>query len=257
MLLTFDIGNSAVKGALFDGAELVHVFSVAPPTEVSPEQAIEHWETSFTSHLSDVPIDRIGLVSVVPQRTQAVTAALETLTDASITAIRPDMALPFTLAYETPETLGADRLAAAAAGWVQYGQAESRSVLVLDVGTAVNFEVIHRDSIYQGGAIGAGPALLREALRGGTAQLPKVPLTVPNSPVGRSTQTALQSGIMWGLVDAVRGMTKRLSQSLPDDPLLVLTGGWCSLLAEHLESVDHRAPHLVLEGVRLLLQQND
>lgn len=257
MLLTLDIGNSAVKGGLFEDADLVHVFSVEPPDETASGSAEEHWETALASVLRNVAIDRVGLVSVVPRRTQAVTVALEALAHAPVTRIRPDRPLPFTLDYDTPGTLGADRLAAAAAGWVQYGQGESRSVLVVDAGTAVNYEVVHRDGIYQGGAIGAGPLLLRQALRGGTAQLPSVPLALPDSPVGHSTQTALQSGIMWSLVDSVQGTIDRLAQSLPDTPSLVLTGGWSALLDEHLDRVDHQAPHLVLHGVRLLLQTND
>lgn len=257
MLLTLDLGNSAVKGGLFDGAKLTDVFSVEAPDEPSSGSAVEYWKTSLAPHLSNTVIDRVGLVSVVPQRTKAVTTALERLTDAPVTSIRFDMTLPFALAYETPDTLGADRLAAAVAGWMQYGQAEPQSVIVVDAGTAVNYEVVHRDGIYQGGAIGAGPALLRHALRGGTAQLPSVPLTLPESPIGQSTQTALQSGIMWGLVDSVRGMIARLAHSLPDDPRLVLTGGWGCLLEEHLKAVVDHAPHLVLDGVRLLLEQND
>ena len=92
----------------------------------------------------------------------------------------------------------------------------------MDAGTAVNYEVVHRDGIYQGGAIGAGPALVQEALRGDTAQLPDVSLSLPEAPVGQSTQTALQSGVVWGLIESVRGMHTRLAQSLPTRP------GWSS-----------------------------
>lgn len=256
MLLTLDIGNSAVKGGLFDGSELVEVFSLDSPAENSSRPPTEYWKAALESALHDATIDRVGLVSVVPQRTQAISTALAALTTAPITTVRPDLSLPFTLAYDTPDTLGNDRLAAAAAGWVQYGAPEPRSVIVVDAGTAVNYEVIHRDGIYKGGAIGAGPLLVRQALQGGTAQLPSVPLTLPDSPVGRSTQTALQSGIMWSLVDSVQGTITRLAQSLPDAPTVVLTGGWSPLLANHLARVDHRAPHLVLQGVRLLLERN-
>ena len=107
-----------------------------------------------------------------------------------------------------------------------------------------------RDQGVPGGVLEVlGP---RQALRGGTAQLPEVPLEMPNRPVGRSTQSALQSGIMWGLIDLVRGMTARLADGLPDAPIVVLTGGWSALLADHLDRADAVRPHLVLEGVRVL-----
>ncbi len=251
MFLALDIGNSAVKGGLFDGDALVEVFSVAPPPGIADTEA-PAWAEALAPHLEGHAVDRIGLVSVVPAATAAVTEALSALTDAPLTRLRVDMDLPFALAYETPGTLGVDRLVAAAAGWVQYGRPTGRSVLVVDTGTAVTYEVIHRDGVYEGGAIGAGPALMRNALQAGTAQLPDVSLTLPPDPVGRSTAGALQSGIMWSLIDSVRGMTDRLAARLPDAPRLVLTGGWSALLAEHVDRVDVHAPHLVLEGARRL-----
>ncbi|MFB6272818.1 MAG: type III pantothenate kinase [Salinibacter sp.] len=256
MLLALDIGNSAVKAGLFEAETLTHVDAIASPDVDASEQDAAYWQDAFAPLLDDETIERIGLVSVVPARTTAVIDALQGLTSAPITLIRPDLTLPFAVTYDTPDTLGNDRLAAAAAGWVHYGRAEPRSVLVVDAGTAVNYEVVHRDGIYQGGAIGAGPALVRQALRMGTAQLPEVPLTFPPPPVGQSTQTALQSGILWGLVDSVRGMRDRLAQSLPDTPRLVLTGGWSSTLTDHLHGEISHAPHLVLRGVRLLAVQN-
>lgn len=254
MHLTLDVGNSAVKGGLFEEDELVHVFSVSSESvDLTDPSAAAAWQDALASHLPDAPIEHVGLASVAPATADAVTAALKALTGASVSRVRSTMPLPFELAYETPDTLGPDRLAAA--GWGQYGQSDSppRSVVVVDAGTAVTFEVIHRDGIYEGGTIAAGPALVRTALQSGTAQLPSVPLTLPDDPVGRSTRTALQSGIMWSLVDGVRGMTDRLAATLPDDPRVVLTGGWSTLLVDHLDRVDHHAPHLVLHGIRLLL----
>ena len=256
MLLTLDIGNSAVKVGLFEGERLAQVDSIGPPDAEAKDPEGPHWRNVLASLLDDAPIDRIGLVSVVPARTEAVASALQALTNASITVVQPEMTLPFILDYDTPNTLGNDRLAAAVAGWMRYGRDASRSVLVVDAGTAVNYEVIHREGIYRGGAIDAGPALVRQVLRTGTAQLPQVPLTLPKDAVGASTQSALQSGIMWGLIESVRGMRTRLAQSLPDAPRLVLTGGWSSTLTNHLDGEVHHAPHLVLRGVRLLTRMN-
>lgn len=256
MFLALDIGNSAVKGGLFDDTELVRVFSVSRESvPVKGSSASSGWEEALSPHLRDTSLDGVGLASVVPSTATAVTTALDSFTDAPVTRIRPTMSLPFELDYDTPDTLGTDRLAAAAAGWVDFGAVASppRSVIVVDAGTAVTGEVVHRDGIYQGGVITAGPALIRRALRTGTAQLPEGPLTLPDDPVGRSTQSALQSGIMWGLVDGVRGMVDRLGATLPDAPCVVLTGGWGAFLADHLNRFDHNRPHLVLDGIRVLV----
>ena len=255
MLLALDVGNSAVKGAFFKKAEPASVFSL-PSEEVEAGGAptVADWAEALAPHLRGAAVDRVGMAAVVPGTADAVAEGLAAHTEAPVIRIGPDLPLPFRLAYETPGTLGADRLAAAAAGWVQFGRAGPRSVLVVDAGTAVTCEVVHRDGTYQGGTIAAGPVLVRRALRTGTAQLPDVPLALPDAPVGRSTQAALQSGIMWGLIDAVRGLTDRLAATLPDAPRLVLTGGWSRLLLDHLEAVDAHLPHLVLDGVRLLTE---
>ncbi|MFP4228913.1 MAG: type III pantothenate kinase [Salinivenus sp.] len=254
MFLALDIGNSAAKGGLFDEDVLETSFSIELPSRPTAPHASDAWAEALGPSLDGRSVEHVGLVSVVPRATAAASAALRTLTGAPVTRIQADAPLPFALDYETPGTLGTDRLAAAAAGWVLYGRPDNRSVLVVDTGTAVSYEVVHRDAVYQGGAIGAGPALARRALQTGTAQLPDVPLTLPAEPVGRSTEAALQSGIMWGLVDSVRGMTNRLAATLPDAPLLILTGGWSSVLARHLDRTDVHAPHLVLQGARLLAE---
>lgn len=256
MLLALDIGNSAVKVGLFEGDELAHVESFPPPNGASSTTEANPWHDALSPFFENTTIRRIGLASVVPPRTETVTNALQTLTSAPITPVHPEMNLPFELAYDTPDTLGNDRLAAAAAGWVHYGRDESQSVVVVDAGTAINYEVIQQDGIYRGGAIGTGPSLMHRALRAGTAQLPDVPLTIPKTPVGHSTQTALQSGIMWGLVDSVRGMTDRLGHSLSTPPALVFTGGWSALLVDHFPDDVHHAPYLVLRGVRLLTRRS-
>lgn len=256
MLLTLDIGNSAVKGGLFDGAELLRVFSVSVEApDADNQSAASAWQDALAPHIDDTPIEHVGLASVVPATADAIAEGITGKTNASITRVRPTTtSLPFELTYETPDTLGADRLAAAAAGWVQFGRRASppRSVVVVDAGTAITCEVVHRNGIYQGGTISAGPVLARAALQSGTAQLPTVPLNLPDDPVGASTQTALQSGIMWGCIDSVRGMTDRLAATLPDAPQVVLTGGWSALLTDHLDRRTQHVPHLVLQGIRLL-----
>ena len=250
MLLALDIGNSAVKLGLFDGAAraqvVTHDFEAVPPTDASA------WHRALADSLDDVTVERVAYVSVVPDATETVLSAVRQVTSAPVLRLGPSQPLPFALDYDTPDTLGTDRLAAAAAGWVRFGAGTGRSVLVVDAGTAVTHEVVHREGVYRGGTISVGPALARSALQDGTAQLPEVPLDVPGAAVGTTTQSALQSGIMYGLIDSVQGMTRRLAANLPDDPALVLTGGWSRLLAAHLDRPAHRVPHLVLDGVRIL-----
>lgn len=255
MWLALDIGNSAAKGGLFRGEALRRTFRL----HVQQKASAHAWDEALHSELEGCTIERIGLTSVVPGATKALRAALQPFSEAAPEIIHPALRLPFRLAYETPETLGTDRLAAAAAAWVLYGTSDEgvpRSVVAIDAGTALTYEVIGREGIYRGGAIGPGPFLLRQALQTGTAQLPGVPLELPAQSIGRSTDEALQSGIMYGFLDGVRGMLERLARSLGEEPFVVATGGWSPFLRRHLKAVRCVEPHLVLKGIRLLLELN-
>lgn len=247
MWLVLDIGNSAVKGGFFEGDPLNDPFRI-------PLSEGDSWKTAFEERLRGRAVTRAGIASVVPATTTAVQRLLSRLANVEAEVIHHQMRLPFTLAYQTPHTLGTDRLAAAAAAWTRYGP--NRAVVALDAGTAVTVEVVDREGVFRGGAIGAGPHLLRETLAHGTAQLPPVPLETPPSPIGQTTQEAIQAGIMYAFIDGVRGLLHRISQRLDEPPVVVATGGWSPFLEKHLDAIDHVDPHLVLHGIRALMTLN-
>ena len=246
MLLTLDLGNSALKGGLFDGDRLVRTFRI-PLTEALDLESAIH------DRLRGVECTEAGLVSVVPAVTERVRSAVASAVGVSPHPFDVETPVPFRVAYETPETLGIDRIAAAAAGWTRYGLEARRAVVVLDAGTAVTYEVIDHTATYRGGVIAPGPALSRQALAEGTAQLPAVPLELPDRPVGRTTERAMQAGVMYGFLDSVSGMLGRLTEPL-DRPFVVATGGWAPVLRRAWPSrIDLVEPHLVLYGVRVLM----
>lgn len=248
--LALDLGNSALKGGLFEADRLVYTFRIT-------EQDDADLARKLIRKLGDRRLTRAAMASVVPTRTSVVQEAVQQHTGVRPALIGPDWHLPFTLAYETPHTLGADRLAAATAAWIIYGQPQHRSVLVVLAGTALTIEVIDEHGCYQGGVIAPGPLLMRQALTQGTAQLPEVPLEWPPTPIGRSTQTAIQAGLLYGFVESVRGLLRRLTQTLSTSPMVILSGGWASLLQPHLDpQIDVRDPHLVLWGIYHLLALN-
>lgn len=250
--LVLDIGNSATKGAVMQDETVDYPFQV-------PTASPEDWEEMLRSTLSEAPpFSRVGVASVVPALARRVPDAVRTWCDASPLMVRPTLRLPFTLAYDTPDTLGADRLALAVGAWDRYGKAAptARSVIAIDAGTALTYEVITAEGAYLGGAIAPGPRLTAHALHQGTAQLPDVPLTPPRSPIGRSTEAALQSGILFGFLDGVTGMLDRLRSTLDTPPVIVVTGGWATLLREHVPDIGDADPHLVLRGIQTLMVLN-
>lgn len=252
--LALDIGNSSVKALLFDGA------SDAPKEAVTADIRDEYTARNLVERVvAGRRLDTIGYCSVVP----AVEAYFEPLWESDRYprphVIGPQTPLPFRVDYETPKSLGADRIAVVAGAWAlrEDPQFAERPMLVIDAGTATTIEVVDREGVYRGGPILAGPRLIRTALSRGTAQLPEVDLEVPVSPIGRSTQEALQSGIMYGYIDAVRGGVRRLLDEVGRDAQVVVTGGWSGLLCEHVSAITLVRPNLVLEGVALLSRASE
>lgn len=253
VLLTLDIGNTAIKGGLFDGPALDRTFRMATDAAAS----VPAYRHALRRHLDGAEVERIGVVSVVPAVTALLTEAAQAETMRLPLVVSHRLSLPFEMGYETPDTLGTDRIAAAVGAWALYhDDAPDRPLVVVDAGTAVTLEVVSADGVFLGGTIGAGPDLVRRALARGTAQLPEVEARLPRRAVGRSTKEALQAGLMWAFLDGVRSLLARVTDELGAAPLVVATGGWSELLAEHIDAIDHVEPDLVLHGVRTLLDLN-
>ncbi len=213
---------------------------------------IAAWLERFSSVAGDHRLSRVGMASVVPWMAESIAQALGA--EMPLLRVNASLKVPFTIGYRTLHTLGADRLAAAAAAWNVWGG--RGAVVVVDMGTATNIEAISADGVYLGGSISAGPEMLRRALAGDTAQLPCAPLSVPTTAIGRSTQEALRSGIMLGVLDQVAGALRRITDYLGDPCTVVATGGWSQVLTENLATIDHRDKHLTLRGIRLLMEMN-
>ena len=257
MWLTFDIGNSAIKGGAFEGNLLHHAFSLPHDPggmESGLDEAINQVRTAAAI------VHRTGIASVVPDSAACLVRLLQGRGHTPV-QIHSAMRLPFRLDSASPETLGVDRLAAAAAAWLEYGTSpengDPRHVIVIDAGSAVTCEVLHRSGVYVGGTIGPGPELALSALHRDTAQLPDVAPEWPPTLVGRSTAEAMQSGIMYGFVEGVRGLLRRIRETLQEEAFAVATGGWGRLLAEQAAEIDRADEYLVLKGVRLLMALNE
>lgn len=247
-VLALDAGNSSVKAARWDS----HAWGEAL-----------RWPTgaAVPDALADLARDAqgAGLASVVPAHTVWLADALAHATGQPPVIVSADRRLPFAMRYATPQTLGADRLAAAVAAWTGWGGAQP--VVALDAGTAVTLDVVAPGAdgpAYLGGAIAPGPDLLRRVLAGGTGQLPEAAFDTPSSTIGASTDEALRAGLTAMFADGVAGLLARTAHALAADghmaPVVVATGGWAPWLVDAGVAVDAVAPTLVLDGVRWFVE---
>jgi type III pantothenate kinase len=154
---------------------------------------------------------------------------------------------------DNPREVGADRVVNAAAVKVLYGG----PAIVIDFGTAMTWDVISADGDYLGGAIAPGVGLAHDALVSHAARLLKVDLRPPPAAIGRNTIHAMQSGLFFGYVGMIEGVVTRIKQemNLPETKVIA-TGGLAPIFAEHTPIIQHIAPTLTLEGLRIIWDLN-
>ena len=240
--LTIDIGNSTIKIGLYFGNELQKRFFTPSMNYVL--ERISAWN-------SKTPFDRIGLCSVVPERTHRMIADIQLFTDVPIFELTSDSFLPIRISYDPIESLGVDRIAAACGAW----SSSKKAVIVIDAGSAITVDLVSRDGIFIGGVIMPGPKLSGYALSNHTSNLPEVDLQLPHGTIGLSTITAIQHGLIYGMIDGVNGVVRRIKQTYEEPTDIILTGGWSKLLTRKLPRHE-TVRHLVLDGLRVIMELN-
>jgi type III pantothenate kinase len=161
--------------------------------------------------------------------------------------------VPIAIRVERPEEVGADRLANALAASRLHGA----PAIVVDFGTATNFDVVGADGAYVGGALAPGLELGLEALAARTAKLPRIELARPGQAIGRDTVSAMRSGAVIGYIGLVRELLAAISAELAADtdspPKVILTGGLSSASwASEIPGVDVIDPLLTLRGLAVM-----
>lgn len=153
-----------------------------------------------------------------------------------------------TLDYPRPETIGADRLADAAAAVARYGA----PVVVCDFGTAFTAAAVTADRVWRGGVIAPGFPLMRDYLYERTAKLPRMKLGGACPKIGRSTEEAMRFGALVGYRGMVREIVTTLARNFRTDFNLVATGGFAKWVLRDIGMPFVVDPTLTLHGAGLL-----
>ena len=237
--LALDIGNTAVKAGCFDGSLLREMAAGLTAYEV--RSLVRRWRPEHV------------IIASVAEDAAMQADALREMVPGEILVFKPaGTAIPLRNAYGTPQTLGADRLAAAV------GAASLRpgcATLVVDAGTALKFDLVTADGTYHGGSIAPGLAMRLRALHTFTGRLPLLELPSADatiSLVGDSTTGSLLSGVVNGAVAEIAGLIAQYQQAYPGLGVL-LSGGDAAFLAARLPARIFVVPELVLLGLNRIL----
>jgi len=193
-------------------------------------------------------LTRAVVGSVVPAATEVLRPTLEGLVRGPVFVVDPSVSLPVRLAVDEPRTVGADRIVNTLAAREFF----HRDTVVVDLGTATTFDCITRDGVFEGGVIAPGVSAGLEWLAARTAKLPAVEFSPPTRVVGKRTEACIQSGIFYGVVDALDGMVERIRGEWDrPDALVVATGGYATVVGPHCRTVERVEPWLTLYGLAL------
>ena len=167
--------------------------------------------------------------------------------------VAPGIKTGINIKYENPRELGSDRIANAVAAYAQYGG----PCIFIDFGTATTFGVVDENGSFLGGSIFPGIKVASEALVSGTAKLPRFAIEKPESVIGRTTLTNLQSGMYYGYVGLVKHIVQKMKQELGrQDAIVVATGGMALLISEESKVIDKLDGLLTLKGLRMIYERN-
>ena len=166
--------------------------------------------------------------------------------------VNSEMQLPFENRYETPETLGADRIALVAAAVFMY---PGKNCLVVDTGSCVTYDFISSNGIYRGGAISPGLQMRFKAMHEHTNKLPFVTLKEEFIALGANTQKSILAGAVNGLVFEIEGWQSSLGRTY-EDLTLILTGGDAQFLSKRLKNTIFAHSNFLVQGLRQLLDYN-
>lgn len=243
MDLVLDIGNYRIKGAFFQESALVESFALpCRMEELKKKLEGRTFEHTLISSVND-PIEK------------AVHALFSSLQ-------LPYQLLDFSkvkviLDVEEPEAVGHDRIANVYGALFHFSQ---NDCIVVDIGTAVTFDLLTRQGHYLGGAIYPGMEIGAKGLAAYTNKLPEVQAVRPPSPLGKTTITHIQSGLYWGLLGAIERIVSELRMTAPNPSAIkvIATGGATTnqdFVKDLSDLVDLIDPQLTIIGLHEILKE--
>ncbi len=240
MNLVVDIGNTTAKLALFDGTLPLEVVYDSNSTlerlpDICSRYAVEKAIVASVIDLSERALAQLSKLPV------------------PVLWLNEKTPLPVENLYETPETLGYDRMAAVVGANEQF---PDRDILVIDAGTCITYEFVDASGRYHGGNISPGMQMRFRALHQFTGRLPLVLREGRELPMGKDTDTAIRAGVLKGMEYEISGYIVAMKHKYPE-LLVFLTGGDDFSFDTNLKSIIFADRFLVLKGLNRILNYNN
>ncbi|HUK11956.1 MAG TPA: type III pantothenate kinase [Thermoanaerobaculaceae bacterium] len=252
LLLALDVGNTHTTIGVFRDAEILRRWRLTTARDRTVDElGVLLRQLCQWSQISPDDIGGVIVGSVVPPLDGALRAAVSSYLHADPLFVAPGIRSGMPLKVETPLELGADRLCNAVAAFAEHGG----PCVVVDFGTASTWDVVSAKGEFVGGVIAPGLEIAAEALFARAAKLPRIELVAPERAIGKATVDSMQSGLIFGYVGLVEGLTRRVLGELGGGKVIA-TGGLSTVIARYTDLFDAVDEDLTLKGLRLLWEKN-
>ena len=253
MLLALDAGNTNITIGVFRNGELKHRWRL----RTVRDQTEDEWGVLLRELFSLAKLDLslikdVIISSVVPPLDATLTDTSRDYFHKEPIFVTSETDTGLRIVYDNPKEVGADRIVNSVAAYNNFGG----PCVVVDLGTAITFDVVSKDAEYLGGLICPGIGISIEALYRRAARLPMVDFREPAKLVGTNTVGSMRSGLYYGAVGTIDGILERLFKQFGEEMKTVATGGHAELIVRGSRYLKQVNNDLTLEGLQQIWKRN-
>ncbi|WP_455663026.1 type III pantothenate kinase [Pradoshia sp.] len=253
MLLVLEVGNTNILIGIYEADCLRYHWRI----ETNQRRTEDEYGMVFAqlfehSGVSSEKVSGIIMSSVVPTIMPALIKMCTKYFHIEPLVVGPGVKTGLHIKCENPREVGSDRIINAVAAIEEYGA----PIIIVDFGTATTYCYVNEHKQYMGGAIAPGIEISTEALYARASKLPRVEISRPESIIGKTTVSAMQAGILYGVIGQVEGIVNRIKKQSKQQPKVIATGVWAPLIAGETSAIDEVDPFLTLKGLQIIYRKN-